>query len=119
MKTVEQKNKETQDYLNNSAQHLFIADDITIFKLIPYTKDGIGYCAKIMFNTKTKKISVTTPRTNILKGELKHVLFPTYVKTKSIPYFKKMRDIIAKISIVDGLVTIPDLEKEIQELELV
>jgi hypothetical protein len=47
------------------------------------------------------------------------VLFPTYVKTKSIPYFKKMRDIIAKISIVDGLVTIPDLEKEIQELELV
>lgn len=118
MKTIEQKTKEVKDYVKNSSQHLFIAD-ATIFKIIPYTKDGYDYCAKIMINTKTKKVAVKTVRTNMIKGELKHELFPTYVKTKSIPYFKKMREIIAKITIVDGMVMVPDLEKEITELELV
>ena len=119
MKTIEQKAKEVKDYVNNSSQHLFIADDTTLFKIIPYTKDDIDYCAKIMINTKTKKVAVKTVKTNMIKGELKHELFPTYVKTKSIPYFKKMREIIAKITIVDGMVMVPDLEKEITELELV
>jgi hypothetical protein len=119
MKTIEQKAKEVKDYVNNASQHLFISDDTTLFKIIPYTKDGIDYCAKIMINTKTKKVAVKSVRTNMIKGELKHELFPTYVKTKSIPYFKKMREIIAKVTIVDGMVTIPEIEKEIAELELV
>ncbi len=119
MKTLEQKAKEVKNYVNNASQHLFISDDTTLFKIIPYTKDGIDYCAKIMINTKTKKVAVKSVRTNMIKGELKHELFPTYVKTKSIPYFKKMREIIAKITIVDRVVIIPELEKEIAELELV
>ncbi len=119
MKTIEQKTKEVKDYVNNASQHLFISDDTTLFKIIPYTKDGVDYCAKIMINTKTKKVGVNTVKLNMLKGELKHVLFPTYVKTKSIPYFKRMREIIAKVTIVEGVVTIPDIEKEIAELELV
>ena len=119
MKTIEQKDKEVKDYVKNSSQHLFIADDTTLFKIIPYTNDGIDYCAKIMVNTKTKKVIVNKMKTNMIKGELKHLLFPTYVKTKSIPYFKKMRGIIAKITIIDGVVIVPDLEQEIQELELV
>lgn len=119
MKTIEQKTKEVKDYVNNASQHLFISDDTTLFKIIPYTKDGVDYCAKIMINTKTKKVGVSTVKLNMLKGELKHVLFPTYVKTKSIPYFKRMREIIAKVTIVEGVVTIPDIEKEIAELELV
>lgn len=30
-----------------------------------------------------------------------------------------MREIIEKVTVIDGLVTIPDLEKELNELELV
>lgn len=119
MKTIEQKAKEVKDYVNNASQHLFISDDTTLFKIIPYIKDGVDYCAKIMINTKTKKVGVKSVKTNMLKGELKHELFPTYVKTKSIPYFKKMREIIAKVTIHNGMISIPDIEKEITELELV
>lgn len=89
MKTIEQKTKEVKDYVKNSSQHLFIADDVTLFKIIPYTKDGVEYCAKIMINTKSKRVNVSSYKVEGLKSELKHMLFPTYVKTKSIPYFKK------------------------------
>lgn len=91
MKTLEQKLNETKNYLANASKHLFIVNDKVITKVITYTKDGKDYYAKLTINGD--KIYVTPMSTERMKWDVKYGLFPQYVKSKSIPYFKKMREL--------------------------
>ena len=91
MKTLEQKLNETKNYLANASKHLFIVNDKIITKVITFSKDGNDYYAKLTINGD--KIYITPMSTERMKWDVKYGLFPQYVKSKSIPYFKKMRDL--------------------------
>ena len=103
MKTQEQKNLEAKAYIAKSAQHLFVMNEKTYYKIIPFTRDGQLHYATITI--AGENVSINVINTNRYKWEFKQSLFPQYVKTKSIPYFKAMRELVnmveAEISISD------------------
>lgn len=103
MKTQEQKIKEAKAYIAKSAQHLFVINDKTFYKIIPFTRDGQLHYATLTI--AGDNVSINVVNTNKYKWEFKQSLFPQYVKTKSIPYFKAMRELVnmveAEISISD------------------
>lgn len=95
MKTLEQKLNDTQDYLAKSAQHLFVVNDTQLTKVIPFTRDDKKYFAKLVINND--KVYLNTYSSETMKWDAKNILFPQYVSTKSIPYFKKMRELVELI----------------------
>lgn len=117
MKTQEQKLKDTQDYLAKTAQHLFIVNDKIITKLVPFYKDENLYYAKLMISPSN--VSIDIINANRYKWEVKPDLFPQYVKTKSIPYFKKMREIVSmvenEISLTDNKVLCEKIKTKADE----
>lgn len=121
MKTQEQKIKETKDYIAKSAQHLFSINDKILYKIISFSRDGQVHYATITFigeNVNLRLIDI-----NRYKSELKHVLFPKYLKTISIPYFKKMRNLItlieSELSLHDNKKVIEKIENKLKDLNLV
>ena len=121
MKTQEQKQLEAKNYLATTAKHLFVINDKFISKLIPIEKDGQLHYAKLVVGPNYATIDVIN--TNRYKWNLKADLFPQYVKTKSIPHFKKMKEIIemvrAEISLTDNKYLIEKIKAKSGELELV
>lgn len=103
MKTQEQKNLEAKAYIAKSAQHLFVMNEKTYYKIIPFSRDGQLHYATLTI--AGENVSINVINTNRYKWEFKQSLFPQYVKTKSIPYFKAMRELVnmveAEISISD------------------
>lgn len=98
MKTQEQKNQDAKNYINKSAQHLFIVNDNVLTKVITFTQDDVDYYAKLEINTAINSVNLRVRKTNeYYKWDMKEVLFPQYVKTKSIPYFKQMRQLVRVI----------------------
>lgn len=121
MKTLEQKLNETKEYLAKSAQHLFVVNDSQITKVINFTRDGKEYFAKLVINGE--KVYLNTYSAEQMKWDVKYILFPQYVKTKSIPYFKAMKEIVAnveaKIQIGDNSALIAEIQSKVKTLELV
>lgn len=121
MKTLEVKLNETKDYLAKSAQHLFVVNDNQITKVITFTRDGNEYFAKLVI--QKDKVYLNTYSAEKMKWDVKYTLFPQYVKTKSIPYFKKMREIVelveAKIQVGDNKSLIEEIQEKVKSLELV
>lgn len=121
MKTQEQKNSEAKAYIAKSAQHLFVINEKTFYKVISFTRDG-----KLHYATLTiagANVSINVINTNRYKWEFKQNLFPQYVKTKSIPYFKAMRELVkiveAEISLTDNKVLVEKIKEKVKTLELV
>jgi hypothetical protein len=96
MKTQEQKLSEAKAYIAKSAQHLFVMNEKTYYKIIPFTRDGQLHYATISI-TGNSNVSINVINASRYKWELKQMLFPQYVKTKSIPYFKAMRELVDMI----------------------
>lgn len=117
MKTQEQKQLEAKNYLATTAKHLFVINDKFISTLVPFEKDGQLHYAKLM--VAENHVSIDVINTNRYKWELKNDLFPQYVKTKSIPYFKKMREIVEMVKAEISLTDNKALIEKIKELELV
>lgn len=121
MKTLEVKLNETKDYLAKSAQHLFVVNDNQITKVITFTKDGKEYFAKLVI--QNERVYLNTYSAEQMKWDAKYILFPQYVTTKSIPYFKKMRELVelveAKIQHGDNKDLIEEIKTHVKSLELV
>lgn len=96
MKTQEQKLSEAKAYIAKSAQHLFVMNEKTYYKIIPFTRDGQLHYATLSI-TGNSNVSINVINASRYKWELKQMLFPQYVKTKSIPYFKAMRELVDMI----------------------
>lgn len=121
MKTQEQKAQEAKAYIAKSAQHLFIMNEKTYYKIIPFTRDGQLHYATLTI--AGENVSINVINTNRYKWEFKASLFPQYVKTKSIPYFKAMRELVAlvesEISLTDNKDLIEKIKARVKSLELV
>jgi hypothetical protein len=121
MKTLEVKLNETKDYLAKSAQHLFVVNDNQITKVITFTRDGKEYFAKLVI--QNERVYLNTYSAEQMKWDAKYILFPQYVTTKSIPYFKKMRELVelveAKIQHGDNKDLIEEIKTHVKSLELV
>lgn len=121
MKTLEVKLNETKDYLAKSAQHLFVVNDNQITKVITFTQDGKEYFAKLVI--QNDNVYLSTYSAEQMKWDVKYTLFPQYVKTKSITYFKKMREIVelveGKIKASDNQALIEEIKAKVKSLELV
>lgn len=121
MKTQEQKAQDAKDYIAKSAQHLFIVNDKLIYKVIPFYKDDVLHYAKLTLGSEYANIEIVN--LNSYKWDLKYTLFPSYSKTKSIPYFKKMRELVegitAELSTTDNKALIEKMKSKYKTLELV
>lgn len=121
MKTQEELIKETKDYLNKSSQHLFVVNDNILMKVIPFTKEDIDYYAKLTIIKD--KVYLEVHKNYGFKWSAKNILFPSYVKTKSIPYFKKMRELVkmveAEISVTNNVGLIEKISHRLNDLQQV
>ena len=121
MKTLEQKNSEAKAYIAKSAQHLFVINEKTFYKVISFTRDNQLHYATLTI--AGENVSINVINTNRYKWEFKQNLFPQYVKTKSIPYFKAMRELVAlveaEISLTDNKGLVEKIKEKVKTLELV
>ena len=118
MKTLEQKNLEAKAYIAKTAQHLFIMNEKTFYKIIPFTRDGQLHYATLSV-TGNSNVSINVINTNRYKWEFKQHLFPQYVKTKSIPYFKAMRELVEMVEKEISLTDNKDLVLKVKNRLLV
>jgi len=122
MKTQEQKLQDSKNYISKSAQHLFVVNDKTILKVIPFERDGYKFVGRLMITGEHVELR-TRSLMSAMKWVLQDYLFPKYVKTKSIPYFKKMRELVSiiekEINAVDNKVLIEKIKTHLKEVELV
>lgn len=121
MKTLEQKLNDTKEYLAKSEQHLFVVNDKIITKVITFKKDNELYFAKLQINGDN--IYLETYKADKMKWEVQNILFPQYVKTKSIPYFKAMRNLVesieSKLSLSDNKDLVEKIKAKVKKLDLV
>lgn len=121
MKTLEQKNLEAKAYIAKSTQHLFVMNEKTYYKIISFTRDGQLHYATLTI--AGENVSIKVINTNRYKWEFKQHLFPQYVKTKSIPYFKAMRELVsmveAEINLTDNKALVEKIKTKVKSLELV
>lgn len=102
MKTQEQVSIEINNYLNKASNHLFITESGHMYKIQTFEREGKRYYATITLGKGFVSINVKealNDRTYSWYGNnsldvLKNVVFPSYQKSKSIPYFKKMRELM-------------------------
>ena len=102
MKTQEQVSIEINNYLNKASNHLFVTESGHMYKIQTFEREGKRYYATITLGKGFVSINVKealNDRTYSWYGNnsldvLKNVVFPSYQKSKSIPYFKKMRELM-------------------------
>ena len=104
-KTQEQLTSEINAYITKTSQHLFSVDNKLItfvpfkdgsqdaYATIVITNDKISIFAQLMLSDYT----YNTYGNNSL-NLCKNVCFPQYQKASSIPYFKKMKALVAEIT---------------------
>lgn len=114
MKTQEQKSQELKNYITKSSEHLFVVNEKQIMKIIPFTIDGVDYVYQAYF--ADNYVSIKTRKIQYDKQYHKLDLFPVYVKTKSIPYFKRMREIVKVIEAYENKLDVKSLEAELKPL---
>lgn len=105
-KTKQQILADAKVYLNKTSLHLFTTGTQGhMYKIITFEKEGKLYYATIVIGKDYLNIDVkeaVSDRQYAWAGNntlsiLKSSLFPIYGKTKSIPYFKKMKTLIEEI----------------------
>jgi len=104
-KTRQTMLSQAKAYLTKSSKPLFVTGDGFYYKIETFEREGKLYYATIFFGNGKVIISVNeavSERQYAYAGNntlsiLKQGLFPTYYKAKSIPYFKKMRGMVAEM----------------------
>lgn len=105
--TTQEVTNAVKNYLTKTEKHLFLTGDGFLYKIITLTEnDKLYYATIFMGNGKViihakeaasdsviKQYGVNT--LNVLENEL----FPSYLKVKALPYFKKMRKLIDDVRI--------------------
>ena len=102
MKTKQQIQNEVSKYLSKTSQHLFTTAQGYLYKIETFERDGKLYYATILMGKGNVMITVKEAMSdrqfadagNNSLNLLQQGIFPTYFKTQSIPYFKKMREMI-------------------------
>jgi hypothetical protein len=105
MKTQEQVSIEIKNYLNKTSNHLFVTESGHMYKIQSFEREAKLYYAAITLGKGVVSINVKEAlhdRTYAWYGNnsldvLKAVVFPSYQKSKSIPYFKKMRELMTEL----------------------
>ena len=122
MKTLEQKLEDTRNYVSKSAQHLFVVNDKTILKVIPFTQNDTTFVARLMITGDKVELKIRTYNA-AMKWVMKDYFFPKYVKTKSIPYFKKMRELVemieSEVNALNNDALIEKIKLRVKDLELI
>jgi len=104
-KTKQQIETEVSNYLNKTSKHLFVTESGYYYKIITFKRNEKEYYATLLFNNDNFQINdqeiVSDNYYNYYGNNttnmIKHMLFPEYYKTKSIPFFKKMKNLIKEI----------------------
>jgi hypothetical protein len=106
--TINETRKKALEYLTKSNKHLFL-DGTFHYKLELFEKDGKNYIAKLYFNGANGKILINTSEVisdaffrehgSNSMNVFQKILFPNsvYKKIKSVPYFKKLKALVADI----------------------
>lgn len=107
-KTKQELQLEVEKYIKKCSEHLFVINKDTFYKIHYFEKGSKKYYAIIML--RKDWVNITVRPIEINEGDyyytmcgngypnvIKQTLFSTYNKTKSIPYFKKMKEVVSKI----------------------
>jgi len=105
MKTQEQVSIEVNNYFNKASNHLFVTESGHMYKIQTFEREGKRYYATITLGKGFASIQVRetlNERTYAWCGNnslnvMKDIAFPRYQKSKSIPYFKKMRELMTEL----------------------
>ena len=114
IKTKEEILKDVESYLTKTAKHLFVINNGDFYKIETLKVDNKLYYVTILINNEIYvdvKEAVSDRRyatsRNITLNMIKLELFQKYNKSKSIPYFKKMRllikDLLKEIKLDNSL----------------
>ncbi len=106
-KSKQQIEAEVSAYLDKTSKHLFVTESGYFYKILSFTKNDKKYYATIMLHKSQVQINVQEIVTdnqykwygNNTVNIIKHSLFPDYYKTKSIPFFKKMKGLMKEIEV--------------------
>ena len=134
IKTNEQIVKEAKAYLTKTSNHLYTTKGGFIYKVITFERDDKFYYitltignGRVMLNVKNLEENMTHYIQNYGNNALnvlKDSIYPRYQETKSLPYFKKMRElskeILSKISLDNkaNAELIEDIKSRLTEFEL-
>lgn len=102
MKTKEQILNDVKKYLTKTSQHLFTTKVYDFYKVELIEREDKLYRVYITINKdkvniRTEQIAPLGYYTTNLLNLTQSAIFPTYYETKSIPYFKKMREFVKEI----------------------
>jgi hypothetical protein len=119
-KTQEQLTSEINAYITKTSQHLFSVDN-KLITFVPFKDGSQDAYATIIISDDKLSISAQLMLSDYMYNAYgnnalnvcKNSCFPQYQKTSSIPYFKKMKALVAEIK--PQLSLRSDLNKELSE----
>lgn len=105
-KTKQQIETEVTTYLDKTSKHLFITESGYFYTVITMKQNDKLYYVTIMIGKGQVQLNVREAVSdsnfnyygNNTTNMVKVALFPEYYKAQSIPYFKKMRNLVEEIS---------------------
>jgi predicted double-glycine peptidase len=102
MKTKEEILNGVKKYLTKTSNHLFTTKAHDFYKVEMIERDDKIY--RVYIGIKNANVTIRTEQIgsydywqNNLLNLIQSSTFPTYYETKSIPYFKKMREFVKEI----------------------
>jgi len=123
MKTIEQKEQQVKNYLNETAKHLFVTKNGVMFKIIPFNHEEKSYVAKVTISKTNFNVSIDDV-SKIYDSELKQTwknrYFDNFLEIKSIKHFKAFNLLFEKFKsgiTIDNKKNVESLEKLISESE--
>lgn len=123
MKTIEQKQEQVKNYLNETAKHLFLTKNGVMFKIIPFKHEEKTYVAKVTISKTSFDVSIDD-MSKIYDSELKQTwknrYFDNFLEIKSIKHFKAFNILFENLKngiTIDNKKNVELLEKLISESE--
>lgn len=119
-KTKQEIDTQVVQYLNKAKLHLYVTEKGYLYKILPMEKDGKMYITTIMIGKDNVMINTSEAVSEYMyqtngngtANVVKKGLFPDYYKTKSIPNFKRMKNLIEEIT---GEINLNNLNKDLIE----
>lgn len=132
-KTKQEIITQVEQYLNKTALHVYVTESGHLYKVLPLYNEGKLYIATIMVGKDSVIINTSEAVTDYMfqnngngtANVIKKGLFPDYYKTKSIPNFKRFKNLIdeikgnIKFNSVDNKPLIELIKAKTIELELI
>ncbi len=104
-KTKQEIITQVEQYLDKTTLHLYVTESGHLYKILPLYNEGKLYIATIMIGKDNVIINTKEAVTDYMyktygngtANVIKKGLFPDYYKTKSIPNFKRFKNLIDEI----------------------